>query len=323
MTPSFKRFLIALGVLSGLAASLRIVAAPLLLAYLSWTPPSCPQPCADLGEKPFTVFDEILKSTETVYRPTCPPLSLTLELARPSAKVGKRALVWYKVKIRNQCCLTLTTSLDHIYFPAYSNSLSIDVLDPDGREVQSEEDEPDNLFGKPGEPFKPMPYMVPYGSIHRYKMDLTGLNQLRAQKRVSPEGDIELAPGEELVTQGTLLDPYREVMVEMKGQDGGMGSGTGRISVPTPPGTEIPPKGFSPRGDFIFRRPGRYSVVASYKHSQGIQPIFPRVDALPRRIRRILHWIDYFMDIDVTPEDPFRILEHNAVSNKVEFEVSP
>lgn len=300
MSPEFRRFLLVLGTCTGLAAAFRFAAAPAVKSYLSYQA-TCSQPCPEgLG---------------------CQPLALTLELARPLAKLGRPYPLWYKVKLVNQSCFKINVNGAGFFMGGFS-TLSLAVIDPQGNPVK-EEYFRDSSQTKAREPFKMAPYGVAFGSVSPYLRDMTEFNRLRALKRVDEHGFIELEPGETLATQSLVLAPHREAMIEQFYPDGRRGTATTRVSVPTPSWVETPLPGFDGLDNYVFHRPGRYSIFATYSGKPyGVREL-PRLKALPRIFVRFLGWIEDYLEIEVVPESGSRDLRIEAVSNKIAFEVRP
>lgn len=300
MSRDFRRFIFILGILAALWASLRWVAAPAVRSYLSFSPP-CSQPCPDARG--------------------CQPVALTLELARPRAKLGKRYPLWYKLKLVNQSCFEL--SIDGAgFFAGGHRILSLSILDSKGREVKEEYPWQTDMLEKKAGTFKMVPYGVPYGPVSPYRCDMTEFRRLIALNRVS-DSYIELVPGETLTTQSFVLDPRREVMVEQRFPDGSRGTAGAWVPAPAPSWAEIPPPGFAPLGNYVFRTPGHYRMVAAYRSETSVWKGLPRFEALPRSVRRILGWIEHYLYLDVVPERGPIDLRIDAVSNAVDFEVRP
>ncbi|MBI5883452.1 MAG: hypothetical protein HZB91_10165 [Elusimicrobia bacterium] len=281
--------------------------APLILSYLSKRA-ACSQPCAE---------------------PTgCQPVSLELELARPWAKARTPYALWYRMRLLNQSCFPILVQADCFYdeeSPGQgldARQFSLTVRDSKGKDFVSEHYRADGYRADGTLDDVSKPYGTLAADVIPYQMDRTVRNRLLDEGRINGMGFITLAPGEFIVTQPAVLDPYSEVQHEVRFSDGGFGTSAGRFPAPAPLGAETPPPGFRVL-NYYFPKPGRYTIVATYRDEELVSYDFPRYRRLPQSVGVFLSLADFFLGTDTTPDERWTDMKIDAVSKTLDFEVRP
>lgn len=302
----------------GLSATVLLLLA-LVLGVARWAVlyrAPCNQPCQDLGHEPVPGLGP--KDSRTCV-PKCAPLRLDLELAEPSTRTGKLYTLWYKVTLTNVSCYDLGLINAEAFFAAMKNlrvDLSLQILDPDGKEVVSD-------YSKGGK------VASEYGDVAPYSVELGAFSRFReiSDLRMDDNGFVTMKPGAALVTAPSVIDPRKDGpdYSEWYGDIHSSGRTVQRVDLK---GIAKPPAGYRILDDYIFKKPGRYTIRAidDLTYGSGIvaTPIYPYASRVPVVVKRLL-WTLRLIN-GSAQNGAFRESEHYRVrveSAPVSFEVKP
>lgn len=275
----------------------------------------CAQPCQDLGHEP--VPGRGPRDIRTCV-PKCAPLKLELELAEPTTRVGKLYTLWYKVTFTNVSCYDLSIISAEAFFKNIRavTQPHLQVLDPDGKEVVSDYMTGVKVRSEYGEV---APYSIEPGAFFRF--------QAIADLRMDDNGYVTMRPGAALVTAPSVIDPRKDGPIYSKwnGDIHSSGRTVERVDLK---GIPTPPAGFRILEDYIFKKPGRYTIRAIFDRTgaTGITatPIYPYAGRVPEVLKKLLRFVrliderDQYRASSESAEYPVRV-ESPAVA----FEVKP
>lgn len=275
----------------------------------------CDQPCQDLGHEPAPGLGP--KDSRTCV-PKCAPLKLDLELAEPSTRTGKLYTLWYKVTLTNVSCYDLSIISAEAFFDRirHHTAPTLQVLGPDGKVLVPDWEKGGKVRSEYGEVW---PYSVEPGAIFRF--------QKIADLRMDNNGFVTMKPGAALVTAPSVIDPRRSGggYSEWHGDVHSSGGSVERVDLK---GIPEPPAGYRILDDYIFKKPGRYTIraIADLTHGSGIvaAPIYPYASRVPVAIKRLLWMLRLIGESD--QNGAFRESEYFRVrveSDAVSFEVKP
>lgn len=247
----------------------------------------CDQPCRDLGHDPVPGRGP---RDVRVCAPKCAPLKLDLELAEPTARSGKLYTLWYKITLKNVSCHELSGINAEAFFTArtiHGIGLYLQVRDPDGKEVVPESSSGVAFQGEYG---KVYPYSIEHGAFSRF--------QSTSDLQMDDDGFVTMKPGATLVTAPSVVDPRKDGPIS-DGVRGNTINSAGTIERVNLEGIPPPPAGFRILDDYVFKKPGRYTIAAidDLGYASGITatPIYPYAGLVPyplRRCLRLLRLID-------------------------------
>ncbi|MEK6536699.1 MAG: hypothetical protein AABZ63_04370 [Actinomycetota bacterium] len=294
-----KRYKIAAGVIGGLILGLTaaILAARWAIAYKE----PCAKACQDLG----AVVAQAPKDPrdKPVYRPTCQPLELKLELFRAEAKTNTRHTLWYRATLRNVSCLMIgglfaddfverRTSFcgSHLDCPG----LSLMAWGPDGRELEAlGPATSSNIFRNNS---------TEYGEVIPYQSDYDAYKQARKGLPFTYESDLfALYPDQSFTTVPSILEPYTLEDLDVVTQ---RGRGTMVVRRParfTGEPAPAPPPGFRILDQFVFKTPGVYRIRAVYGGTISAIHLYPYEEHVPDWLAWVMRQLRDVFGLDTFP----------------------
>lgn len=275
----------------------------------------CNQPCQDLGHEPVPGLGP--KDSRTCV-PKCAPLKLDLELAEPSTRTGKLYTLWYKVTLTNVSCYDLSIISAEAFFDPirHYTAPTLQVLGPDGKVLRPYWETGEKVRSEYGEV---LPYSIEPGAFFRF--------QAVADLRMDNNGFVTMKPGAVLITAPSVVDPRKSGGGYSVWQ-GSIHSSGDSVEQVDLKGIPEPPAGYRILDDYIFKRPGRYTIRAIFDETKGsgiiAAPIYPYASRVPVAIKRLLWMLGLIGESD--QNGAFRGSEHFRVrveSDAVSFEVKP
>lgn len=287
-------------VVAALAACL--VAAPFLLRAIFALEARCSLPCRDLTTKPGVNF----LPGEEKLSPPCAPLELKFELAQPTARVGKRYSLWYRLTLNNRSCSRLSFDLSDFQNSFVSigrlgsgwggrhsvdNGLFFRVWGPDGREILSD---PGRDF--PNEYYPLIPYARDPSARPVATVALPG-GSIRTTPSVRAPHFPDRLPGfDQIVDENKEPDLARALTRNAEAYYGAIWRKRGS---PTPPKALA---GFSPLDDIAFKTPGKYRIQAIFAAGVIAGPIRPVYDSLPVEWQGKLWYSEVLFGVRIQPD---------------------
>lgn len=276
----------------------------------------CNQPCQDLGHEPVPGLGP---KDSRICVPKCAPLKLDLELAEPSARTGKLYTLWYRITLTNVSCYDLSLISAGAFFDDKMISgidLQLQILDPDGKELVADSMTGGKVRSEYGEV---APYSIEHDAFSRFEKI--------ADLRMDNNGFVTMKPGAALITAPSVIDPRRSGggYSEWHGNIHSSGGSVERVDLK---GIPEPPAGYRILDDYIFKKPGRYTIRAidDLTYGSGIvaTPIYPYASRVPVVVKRLL-WTLRLIN-ESAQKGAFRESEHFRIrveSAPVSFEVKP
>jgi|GEM_PF-6864772 len=301
----------------------------------------CPLPCQDLGREP--VPGEPLKAWGP-FTPRCAPVKIDLELARPEAKTGHRYTLWFKLRLTNVSCYKLSLiNAGPLIWWFYENRLNVPndfifhVQGPDGIEVKNlkhaayerlpREDVEKLRRAYPHVRLrsKDTGYLSEYGDVIPYEDDLAAWDRMRANPHLSMDDHayVTLQPGQSLESTVSVFAPHTE-HAEIEHLSGGVGYTTAHAPVALD-GAEVPVPGYRIMDQYIFWKPGRYTIRVAYNPSFVTgEPIYPYAERVPWQMQKLLSMLGLARGMDLSPADRDEAyFQIHAESSTLSFEVKP
>lgn len=217
---------------------------------------------------------------------SCDPLDFTFEIAPAQIKIGRPSFIWYRARLKNRSCrrlegITVTGFLDSQDLDKGTGSLRVTVTDPKGVEVERRPlPGPDGGISWDYGSSKGVSISTK-GTIYPYQPDFKRIDALSSSQGIKGRAIIGLAPGDSFETFAPILRPYRIVATSIQEEDGGIGHGYRWVPVENPPSFPIPPEGFTLFDRYVFDRPGRYTIRATFVDEIYVYPIYSRWNTLP------------------------------------------
>jgi hypothetical protein len=262
----------------------------------------CDLPCQDLGREPLPGRDP---NEIRLSKPHCAPLKIALELARPTATLGRRYTLWFKVRLTNASCykLSMIDASPLIWWfddrtyrvPPY---LTIHVDGPDGKEIRNLDHVREHGFtaaeiakmsGLDKRYIPDERIVSEYGEVIPYEDDNGAFRRWQSDPSLAMNnnGYIQLLPGHSITTTASNLAPHTEKQV-IQHTNGGVG--LMNIHVPTAlSGIEQTVDSFRVLDQYIFHKPGHYKIRVAYEPPPiTAEPIYPYASRVPDSVQNLL-----------------------------------